>query len=125
MRRQFQEKVAIGSMVLGIQWSDRRPLTCACGPSTGSLQPLGAGCTVREGARVLANRQAEASPTSHIRHIEVVAEATTIKGWRKQVVAGQKGSQRFTFISDEGSYMPGGEGTAPTPLTYFTAGVAL
>jgi len=73
----------------------------------------------------LTNRQAEASPTGHIRHIEVVAEASTIEGWRKQVVAGQKGSERFTFISDEGSYMPGGEGTAPTPLTYFTAGVAL
>ncbi len=60
-----------------------------------------------------------------VRHIEVVADATTIEGWRKQVVAGQKGSERFTFISDEGSYMPGGEGTAPTPLTYFTAGIAL
>ncbi len=73
----------------------------------------------------MANRQTEATPTGQIRHIEVVAEATTIEGWLKRVVAGQKGSERFTFISDEGSYMPGGEGTAPTPLTYFTAGVAL
>jgi hypothetical protein len=73
----------------------------------------------------LANRLETASPSGNVRHIEVVADATTIEGWRKQVVAGQKGSERFTFISDEGSYMPGGEGTAPTPLTYFTAGIAL
>jgi hypothetical protein len=59
------------------------------------------------------------------RLIEVVAEATTLKGWRKLVKAGQTGSETFSFVSDEGSYMPGGEGTAPTPLTYFTAGVAL
>ena len=59
------------------------------------------------------------------RLIEVVAEASTIKGWRKVVIAGQTGSETFSFVSDEGSYMPGGEGTAPTPLTYFTAGVAL
>ena len=61
----------------------------------------------------------------HIRQIEVLAEATTVKGWRKQVIAGQRGEKRFAFLSDEGSYMPGGEGTAPTPLTYFVAGVAL
>ena len=61
----------------------------------------------------------------HIRQIEVLAEATTVKGWQKQVFAGQSGEKRFTFLSDEGSYMPGGEGTAPTPLTYFVAGVAL
>ena len=73
----------------------------------------------------MVNRRKATSPSGHIRHIEVVAEANTIEGWRKKVVAGQKGSERFTFISDEGSYMPGGEGTAPTPLTYFTAGVAL
>ena len=61
----------------------------------------------------------------HLRQIEVLAEATTVRGWRKQVIAGQRGEKRFTFFSDEGSYMPGGEGTAPTPLTYFVAGVAL
>jgi hypothetical protein len=61
----------------------------------------------------------------HTRLIEVVAEASTVSGWRKQVVAGQAGSERFGFMSDEGSYLPGGEGTAPTPLTYFTSGVAL
>ncbi len=60
-----------------------------------------------------------------VRHIEVLAEARTIEGWRKQVVAGQPDSGRFAFVSDEGPYMPGGEGTAPTPLTYFVAGVAL
>jgi len=61
----------------------------------------------------------------HQRLIEVYAEATTIEKSRKQVIAGQRGAERFSFISDEGSYMPGGEGTAPTPLTYFVAGVAL
>jgi len=63
--------------------------------------------------------------SGQFRQIEVVAEATTVQGWRKQVVAGQRGEQRFTFFSDEGSYMPGGQGTAPTPLTYFVSGVAL
>jgi len=67
----------------------------------------------------------EVDREEHLRKIEVIAEATTIEKWRKQVVAGQLGSERFTFVSDEGSYMPGGEGTAPTPLTYFVAGVAL
>jgi hypothetical protein len=65
------------------------------------------------------------SKQKHLREIEVLAEATTVRGWRKQVVAGQRGEKRFTFYADEGSYMPGGEGTAPTPLTYFTAGIAL
>ena len=60
-----------------------------------------------------------------VRQFEVFAEATSIEGWRKQVIAGQPDAGRFAFISDEGSYMPGGEGTAPTPLTYFVAGIAL
>jgi hypothetical protein len=66
-------------------------------------------------------------PTNQKEHrpITVLATATSIEGWRKQVVAGQPGFGEFAFIADEGSYMPGGEGTAPTPLTYFTAGVAL
>jgi hypothetical protein len=59
------------------------------------------------------------------REIRVVAEATSIEKWRKQVIAGQPGFGEFAFIADEGAYMPGGEGTAPTPLTYFTAGIAL
>jgi hypothetical protein len=59
------------------------------------------------------------------RAIRVVAEATSLEKWRKQVVAGQPGFGEFTFFADEGAYMPGGEGTAPTPLTYFTAGIAL
>lgn len=63
--------------------------------------------------------------TKHVRQIEVIAEATTIKRWKKQVVAGQRGQEQFTFLSDEGSYMPGGESSAPTPLTYFVSGVAL
>ena len=59
------------------------------------------------------------------REIEVLAEATVVDVWKKQVIAGQRGSEPFTFLSDEGSYMPGGEGSAPTPLTYFVSGVAL
>ena len=59
------------------------------------------------------------------RDIVVLAEASSIEKWRKQVVAGQPGSGMHAFIADEGNYMPGGEGTAPTPLTYFTAGMAL
>jgi hypothetical protein len=59
------------------------------------------------------------------RNIEVIAEATTIQGWKKQVFAGQKGEKHFTLMADEGSYMPGGESSAPTPLTYFVSGVAL
>lgn len=61
----------------------------------------------------------------HKRTIEVIAEATTIQGWKKQVTAGQRGEKQFTFFADEGSYMPGGESSAPTPLTYFVSGVAL
>ena len=59
------------------------------------------------------------------RQIEVFAEASTIEGWRKQAIAGQKDTRQFAFVADEGSYMPGGEGRAPTPLTYFVAGIAL
>ncbi len=60
------------------------------------------------------------------RDIRVVAEVQSIEKWRKQAIAGQPETGRsYAFISDEGSYMPGGEGTAPTPLTYFTAGMAL
>jgi hypothetical protein len=63
---------------------------------------------------------------SHFRGITVVAEARSIEKWRKQVIAGQPETGRsYALISDEGSYMPGGEGTAPTPLTYFVSGMAL
>lgn len=65
------------------------------------------------------------SPKHGERNIEVFAEATTIEGWRKQALAGQRDTRIFTFVADEGEYMPGGEGTAPTPLTYFVAGMAL
>ncbi|MDH5607503.1 MAG: hypothetical protein OEY93_11530 [Anaerolineae bacterium] len=61
----------------------------------------------------------------HFRDIEIVAEATSIEKWRKQVIAGQADTAKFALIADEGSYLPGGEGTAPTPLTYFTSGMAL
>lgn len=60
------------------------------------------------------------------RDIVVTAQATSIEKWRKQVVAGQpETGSSFAFISDEGSYMPGGEGTAPSPLTYFVSGIAM
>lgn len=59
------------------------------------------------------------------RDIEIVAEARSIEKWRKQVIAGQADTARFALIADEGSYLPEGEGTAPTPLTYFTSGMAL
>jgi hypothetical protein len=59
------------------------------------------------------------------RDIVVLAEASSIEKWRQQVVAGQPGSGMHAFISDEGNYIPGGEGTAPSPLTYFTSGMAL
>jgi hypothetical protein len=71
------------------------------------------------------NLETTTTEAKRMRRIEVIAEATTLDGWKKQVVAGQKGEKQFTFLSDEGSYMPGGQGSAPTPLTYFVSGVAL
>ena len=60
------------------------------------------------------------------RDIVVTAKASSIEKWRKQVVAGQPETGReYAFISDEGSYIPGGEGSAPSPLTYFVSGIAL
>ncbi len=60
------------------------------------------------------------------RDIVVTSRASSIEKWRKQVVAGQpETGKEFAFISDEGSYIPGGEGTAPSPLTYFVSGMAL
>jgi uncharacterized OsmC-like protein len=60
------------------------------------------------------------------RDIIVTARASSIENWRKQVVAGQpETGKSYAFISDEGSYIPGGEGTAPSPLTYFVSGIAL
>jgi hypothetical protein len=66
------------------------------------------------------------NPKNHRREIVVQASATSIEKWRKQVIAGQPETGRmYAFISDEGNYIPGGEGTAPTPLTYFVSGMAL
>ena len=60
------------------------------------------------------------------RDIVVTAKASSIEKCRKQVVSGQPETGReFAFISDEGSYIPGGEGSAPSPLTYFVSGMAL
>lgn len=66
-----------------------------------------------------------AEKPKHKRSIEITAEARSIEKWRKQVIAGQADTSKFALIADEGSYLPGGEGTAPTPLTYFTSGMAL
>ena len=61
-----------------------------------------------------------------LREVKVSAEASSLEKWRKQVIAGQPETGRaYALISDEGNYMPGGEGTAPTPLTYFVSGMAL
>lgn len=70
-------------------------------------------------------RERDSKTTQGVRNIQVFAEASSIENWRKQVIAGQPDAGRFAFISDEGEYMPGGEGTAPTPLSYFVAGMAL
>ncbi len=60
------------------------------------------------------------------REIEVQAEASSLENWKKLVLAGQpETGQVFSLVSDEGAYMPGGEGSAPTPLTYFVSGMAL
>lgn len=64
-------------------------------------------------------------PERTYRPIEVFATTSTIKGWRKEAIAGQPETGGFAIISDEGDYLPGGEGTAPTPLTYFVAGATL
>jgi len=61
-----------------------------------------------------------------LREIKVSAEASSLDKWRKQVIGGQPETGRtYAFISDEGNYIPGGEGSAPTPLTYFVSGMAL
>ena len=70
-------------------------------------------------------KKQDSNGAKSIRRIEVFAEASSIENWRKQVIAGQPDAGKFAFVSDEGDYMPGGEGTAPTPLSYFVAGVAL
>ncbi len=60
------------------------------------------------------------------RSITVEADARSLDHWRKQVIGGQPETGRtYAITSDEGTYMPGGEGTAPSPLTYFVSGMAL
>ena len=65
-------------------------------------------------------------PPSGFRSIAVEADARSLDHWRKQVIGGQPETGRtYAITSDEGTYMPGGEGTAPSPLTYFVSGMAL
>lgn len=64
--------------------------------------------------------------TIGFRSISVEADARSLDHWRKQVIGGQPETGRtYAITSDEGTYMPGGEGTAPSPLTYFVSGMAL
>jgi uncharacterized OsmC-like protein len=44
---------------------------------------------------------------------------------RIEIMSKPKGYRGIEVLADEGEYMPGGEGSAPTPLTYFVSGVAL
>jgi hypothetical protein len=71
----------------------------------------------------------ESNPTKNgagFRAITVEADARSLDHWRKQVIGGQPETGRtYAITSDEGTYMPGGEGTAPSPLTYFVSGMAL
>lgn len=76
--------------------------------------------------KIIRRRSTMENRKDHLRKIVVEATATSLEKWRKQVIAGQPETGRlFAFISDEGNYVPGGEGTAPTPLTYFVSGMAL
>lgn len=70
-------------------------------------------------------KKQDAKIAKGVRRIEVFAEARSIEKWRKQAIVGQPDAGKFAFISDEGEYMPGGESTAPTPLSYFVGGMAL
>jgi len=55
--------------------------------------------------------------------VDVVVEPTSHFGKVATVSSPVPGSATFEIVSDEGKTV-GGEGTAPTPLAYFTAGVA-
>jgi hypothetical protein len=60
--------------------------------------------------------------------ISCEAEAQTLNGMRKLasvhlVRQGEASSRAFSLVCDEGPHL-GGEGSAPTPLMYFVAGVA-
>ncbi len=55
------------------------------------------------------------------------AEAHALEGMRKLAVVRVRrtggAAEAYTLVCDEGAHL-GGEGSAPTPLTYFVAGVA-
>lgn len=56
------------------------------------------------------------------------AEVHLIENWRREVIATLERpvpGNPFAFVSDEGGEFPGGGGTAPPPLSYFLAGIAL
>lgn len=59
--------------------------------------------------------------------IKCVVEARDLGGMRKLAVArmfrNEELMETFSIVSDEGPHL-GGEGSAPTPLMYFVAGVA-
>jgi hypothetical protein len=54
--------------------------------------------------------------------VVITAEAWTVRGFKKVANAGGR-TARFTIECDEGPGL-GGEGSAPTPLTYFTTALA-
>lgn len=56
------------------------------------------------------------------RDIVISAHARTLERFKKVAEAGGP-SERFTIECDEGERM-GGDGSAPTPLTYLTAALA-
>ena len=96
--------------------SHKEPLGCILGPAL---------CGGRRSGWQFGRSLRQLGGRMTVRNIEVMAEASSIEKWRKQVIAGQRDGPRFAFLSGEGTYMPGGEGTAPTPLTYYVAGMAL
>lgn len=54
-------------------------------------------------------------------------EAQALDGMRKLAVVRVRrpggAAEAYTLVCDEGTHL-GGEGSAPTPITYFVAGVA-
>jgi uncharacterized OsmC-like protein len=60
--------------------------------------------------------------TPHGRTFNITAEARTVSGMKKEAHIRSRDTE-FTIQSDEGAAV-GGEGSAPTPMQYFVAGVA-
>jgi len=68
------------------------------------------------------------APVEDDYQIACEADAQTMEGMRKLAVVrltrrGETTANVFSLVSDEGPHL-GGDGSAPTPLMYFVAGVA-